>query len=1013
MSGYSKKENIHPNSSNKLFFNQINFLEKSNFKAPEIKANNKDEFSRKLYLTTKQYYNKNILESNHLVINSNHYDDLSKKSKIKRSPFQDTNLQPNKISKISIETSPNNPQLIGSISTSIKSSNVDNQSKKIEDYQSNILHNFNDRNNNFHTSDRIHTSHSDVNVECNNEPEITGLNGTSTPNITDNTQNFDQLISDLEYLGLPQSIADVMKQKNIHCFFEWQRQCLYNNALLNGKNFFINLPTSGGKTLIAEIILLRSCHITKKNSILILPYVSLVVEKTKSIKKYAKVLNYRVESYYNNKGRIPVPKENNICICTLEKANAVINSLIDEDRIHDLGTIVIDEIHMINDSERGFLIELIISKLKYLENKVSVQVVGLSATLPNIHSFVEWIGGDYYVNKNRPVPLTEYIKMENTIYDKEFNTIRKLPMPNPKDNEILSKFKVYGLSTLDLYHIHVLCQEVVPEHSVLVFCSSKRLTVTLANILTLLSNNENAIEDRLLTIKAIKSAQGDGMIDGILEKSILKGIAYHNSGLTADEREIIENAFRDKIINIICCTSTLAAGVNLPAKRIILQPRMGPRYISKIEYQQMIGRAGRKGLNEEGESFLLLSSREKDKGIDIIASRSIEVMSSFSTSCFMDSNCDIKVSSNKKSITIPSGLDRLFLDCIAGKKANTRVDCQKLLRSTFFGYKLQDSSICMLSDMIIGWLIDNGFIKEVKRIPDEMLYLSDTTENSDTDLYSLSGALSETVFETNPLGLSTFRSSFSPSESLIIAKELMQARDHLVLSDPLHLCYLVTPINQTIHPNSWIRWSNIFHNLESKRMKLASTIGIHVHHLLTKEEDPNARLQDNIENKIKRFFSALMLMNLANEKSVWDVAREFSVSKGDIESLMVSASTFGTQMVHFCKTMGWWDLELLLGQYAKIVGLGVRSEIIPLTEIKGVKSFRAKLLWEKGYRTVKQIACAKDSDIAKVLEGTTNFSMGIARRIIANAQKVLEKTVQELRETANKLLDKDTNDITI
>lgn len=140
-------------------------------------------------------------------------------------------------------------------------------------------------------------------------------------------------------------------------------------------------------------------------------------------------------------------------------------------------------------------------------------------------------------------------------------------------------------------HVAGLVSEVIPEKSCLIFCSTKKNCESLVRLLCNMlpkkfTHHKQAERDNL--IKAIESDMGSAICP-ILGKSIMSGIAYHHSGLTADERRHLEEAFRCGVLCVICCTSTLAAGVNLPAKRVIIRsPYVGRDFITLSKYKQVI-----------------------------------------------------------------------------------------------------------------------------------------------------------------------------------------------------------------------------------------------------------------------------------------------------------------------------------------------------------------------------------------------------------------------------------------
>lgn len=152
--------------------------------------------------------------------------------------------------------------------------------------------------------------------------------------------------------------------------------------------------------------------------------------------------------------------------------------------------------------------------------------------------------------------------------------------------------------TNSTFQLGFLCQEVTTQgHAVLVFCATKKNCELCSNHLSDLFDEvapQELLAQRRRLIEELKRTPGG--LDPTLEKSIQKGVAFHHAGLTVEEREVIEQGFRAGVVNVLCCTSTLAAGVNLPARRVIFHsPFIGTEFLDSTRYRQMCGRAGRTG----------------------------------------------------------------------------------------------------------------------------------------------------------------------------------------------------------------------------------------------------------------------------------------------------------------------------------------------------------------------------------------------------------------------------------
>ena len=168
---------------------------------------------------------------------------------------------------------------------------------------------------------------------------------------------------------LPEEISLLyIKHYRINNVYEWQAKCIYETNVSMGGNLMYCAPTGGGKSLITELVVLMNAIALKKKAIFILPFVSLVVEKEAFFKSIAKSYNRRkspkdklvVKSYHGDINWNRNGLRENIIICTIDKANSIMNALILRGQQYKIGCIAIDEIHMLGESFSGRLIESLV-----------------------------------------------------------------------------------------------------------------------------------------------------------------------------------------------------------------------------------------------------------------------------------------------------------------------------------------------------------------------------------------------------------------------------------------------------------------------------------------------------------------------------------------------------------------------------------------------------------------------------------------------------------------------------
>ncbi|KAA8521778.1 hypothetical protein F0562_012451 [Nyssa sinensis] len=827
-------------------------------------------------------------------------------------------------------------------------------------------------------------------------------NGDSTPS------SFPALKDCLDLSNwLPSEICSIYKKRGISKLYQWQVDCLQVDGVLERRNLVYCASTSAGKSFVAEILMLRRVLSTGKMALLVLPYVSICAEKAEHLEVLSEPLNKHVRSYYGNQGGGTLPKDTSVAVCTIEKANSLINRLLEEGRLSEVGIIVIDELHMVGDQSRGYLLELMLTKLRYAAGEGNaesssgessgtssgkadpchgLQIVGMSATLPNVAAVADWLQAALYQTDFRPVPLEEFIKVGNTIYNKKMDIVRTIS-------------KAADLGGKDPDHIAELCNEVVQEgHSVLLFCSSRKGCESTARHVTKFlkkfsvgaHGDQSEFGDIASAIDALRRSPAG--LDPVLEETLPSGVAYHHAGLTVEEREIVETCYRKGLVRVLTATSTLAAGVNLPARRVIFrQPRIGRDFIDGTRYRQMAGRAGRTGIDTKGESVLICKAEEIKK-----------IMGLLNDSCPPLHSC---LSEDK------NGMTHAILEVVAGGIVQSANDIHRYVRCTLLNSTKPFEDVVKSAQDSLRWLCHRKFLEW----------------NEDTKLYS-----------TTPLGRAAFGSSLCPEESLIVLDDLSRAREGFVLASDLHLVYLVTPINVDVEPD-WELYYERFMELSTLDQSVGNRVGVVEPFLMrmahgapmctsNRSRDNVKGLRGRFDRKLgmanhsmlsdeqtlrvcRRFYVALILSRLVQEVPVAEVCETCKVARGMVQALQENAGRFASMVSVFCERLGWHDLEGLVAKFQNRISFGVRAEIVDLTTIPYVKGSRARALYKAGLRTPQAIAEASVPEIFKALfessswaaqEGSAQrrIQLGVAKKIKNGARKIVLDKAEEARVAA-------------
>lgn len=236
----------------------------------------------------------------------------------------------------------------------------------------------------------------------------------------------------------------------------------------------------------------------------------------------------------------------------------------------------------------------------------------------NTEILAKWLDAKYYNTKYVPVPIEEYLVHDRLIYPVStssafFKTASQLSSTQPLSN-ILPSREIQLSSHNELRNpvlnavVSLAVETAAAGYGALIFCSGRQGCQSTALLVSEAMPGGSDMDIRTLdrrkdVISDLRSLPVG--LDDTLGRTVIRGVAFHHAGLTAEERDIVAEAYDKGVIHVIVATCSLAAGINLPARRVILQgARMGRDLIGPAMLRQMRGRAGRKGKDEIGESYL-------------------------------------------------------------------------------------------------------------------------------------------------------------------------------------------------------------------------------------------------------------------------------------------------------------------------------------------------------------------------------------------------------------------------
>ncbi|MFP3950928.1 MAG: DEAD/DEAH box helicase [Candidatus Bathyarchaeia archaeon] len=697
----------------------------------------------------------------------------------------------------------------------------------------------------------------------------------------------------LSEVDVPEPVKKILADRDFHELYPPQEEAI-NAGVLEGKNLVMASPTASGKTLVAEFCALK--HVLEKNGkvVYLTPLRALAWEKYEDFSKYRGLRKLNGEKLrigistgdVNSHGRY-FPNYD-IVITTNEKCDSLLRHRTPW--MEAVSLVVADEIHLIGN-DRGPTLEVALARFRQMSP--GLQILALSATISNAHEIAEWLDAECVKTEWRPVELREGVVQGESI--------------------MFTSGEVRGLDPLHRRDsINIALNAVLDGGQALIFVESRRRAVSTARYASGALHGTWGIRDRkkLMEVAAEIAAHGEKTsLTEELVRAVEDGAAFHHAGLNRDHRRIVEEAFKEGNIKILSATPTLASGVNLPARVVVIgsykrfRPGYGMYPIPVLEYKQMSGRAGRPQYDDYGEAILIASSPDEQEAL-------------FENYIFAEPE---RLYSR---LAQESALRGHTLAAVASDYAHTEQGLINFFGGTFYGYHYPPSSIKLILANILNYLAREDML----HYRGEYLYATEFGQRV-SELY------------IDPLTAVILRDGFR--------------RGALDVTDFtwLHLICHTPDMRPILRPRSG-------------DMDVVETYyEAHMEEFATPIPDDIDYIE--YEQFLGEVKTAIVLEAWMEETSEADLLEKYHVQPGDRYSAVHNAQWLLYSATELAEVLGVPEFRGQLRKIRDRVRHGVTEKLLPLVRLKGIGRVRARVLYNSGYRTIEDL---KSAPIQRLVE---------------------------------------------
>ncbi|GAB4388178.1 MAG: ATP-dependent DNA helicase [Thermodesulfovibrionales bacterium] len=659
-------------------------------------------------------------------------------------------------------------------------------------------------------------------------------------------------------------------------------------GLLSGdESFVVSAPTASGKTLIAEMAVLKVFFEGAGKAVYLVPLRALAAEKYAELTEKYGPTGMRVTlSTGDLDSADPWLQGADVIIATNEKMDSLIRH--HTPWLAEVRLVVADEVHLMGDPHRGPTLEVVLTRLRAMARRM--RFIALSATIPNADEMAGWLGARLVRSDWRPVPLREGVFHNGAVIFGD-GAVKWISEESRSDA------------------VDIALDTVREGGQALIFVSTRKATEAVARTASESLGKYVSVAERAglekLAAEVLRASPEPTRLCRKLSACVMEGSAFHHAGINHAQRKLVEDAFRANRLKILASTTTLAMGLNLPSRRVVIRDWMryesgvGMRPLPAIEIKQMSGRAGRPKFDRTGEAVIVARNRRDERHL-------------------FEKYITGEVERIASRLSNEPALRSHILASIAGGFTRSRDELLDFLRGTFFALQSGMDYLTVITDEITDFLAREGMVSSERQN-----LLATRFGRRVSELY------------------------IDPLSAVVLRDALRRSGE----KDAFPLLHMVARTPDMMRLS--VRKKDIDETLEA--------FYAHADSLLVPDDEKYPS-----EDALSEIKTASVLMQWALETHEDKIVGHFGIGPGDLRTMVELADWLLYSSSEICRIFSLKEALKPLSVLRTRVAYGVKEELLELVSLRGIGRVRARNLFDAGYRSRRDILAAPAEALAEV-----------------------------------------------